>query len=299
VAAVSSELRHGYAQLPEARLHYVEAGEGPLVVLLHGFPEFWFSWRRQIPALAEAGFRVVAPDLRGYNLSSKPLRVRDYAIERAAADIAALIRERGAERAHVAGHDWGGATAWALAMGHPGLLDRLAILNMPHPRRMLEGFQTASQLRKSWYVFMLQAPWLPQRLLPRGDWRGLRRPFEQDARPGAFTPADIERYIEAWSRPGGMTGAINYYRAAFRRPPGRALGTQRPVHNPTMIIAGERDAHLDARLFEPHREDVPGLERVERLPRSSHWVQNDEPTRVSELLVEFFGGAYGAAAERP
>ena len=156
-------LREGYADLGDVRLHYVEAGEGPLVVLLHGFPEFWFSWRFQIPALAAAGFRVVAPDMRGYNLSSRPAEVAAYDTDRLAADVRGLIRELGAERALLAGHDWGGAVAWITAMNHPEVVERLAILNVPHPRRMLQGLRTPRQLAKSWYFLAFQVPWLPER----------------------------------------------------------------------------------------------------------------------------------------
>lgn len=283
------EQREGYAQLGEVRLRYVESGDGPLVVLLHGFPEFAYSWRHQIPALAAAGFRVVAPDMRGYNLSSKPSGVRSYDIETLAADVRDLIHERGEERALVAGHDWGAAVAWATAGIHPEVVERLAILNVPHPRKMLEGMRSVAQLRRSWYIFFFQLPWLPERLARANDWRLFRRAMT-GRRPDAFTPADIERYVEAWSQPGAVAAMINYYRAIFRRTPGQVLGAVKPVHAPTRVIWGERDAALGAEMAEPHRADVPGLERVIRLPDASHWVQHDEPDRVSELLVEFFRG---------
>jgi pimeloyl-ACP methyl ester carboxylesterase len=285
------ELREGYAELSDARLHYVEAGPalGPAVVLLHGFPDFWYSWRRQIPALAGAGFRTIAPDMRGYNLSSKPAEVSAYEPRKLAGDIRELIGERGLERACVAGHDWGGAVAWVLAMAHPEVVERLAILNVPHPRRMLEALRRPGpQLAKSWYMFFFQLPWLPERAVRAGDWRGFRYGFEHDARPGAFTPADIERYREAWSQPGAATGTINYYRASMRRPGAARRGSLGPVTAPTVVIWGERDRYLSSSLAEPSREDVPGLERVVRLPDASHWVQHDEPDRVSDLLIDFF-----------
>jgi epoxide hydrolase 4 len=283
----TTELRSGYAELGEVRLHYVEAGEGPLVVLLHGFPELWFSWRFQIPALVAAGFRVVAPDMRGYNLSSKPRGASAYDTDRLAADVRDLIHERGAERALVAGHDWGAAVAWITAMNHPEVVERLAILNVPHPRRMLQGLRTPRQLAKSWYILAFQVPWLPQRAARLRRWWGFRAVFEE-ARPGAFTSEDIERYIEAWSQPGAPTATINYYRAALRQTPRRAEARIRPVDAPTLVIWGQRDKHLGAELAEPDHPDVPNLERVVRLPEASHWVHQDEPERVSELLVEFF-----------
>jgi pimeloyl-ACP methyl ester carboxylesterase len=285
-----SDVRDGYAELSEVRLHYAEAGDGPLVVLLHGFPEFWFSWRFQIPVLAAAGFRVVAPDMRGYNLSSRPVGVAAYDVDRLATDVRDLIRDRGADRAFLAGHDWGAAVAWVTAMNHPEVVERLAILNVPHPRRFLHALRHPRQLAKSWYMFFFQLPWLPERLVRARRWWLFRYDFEHDARPGAFTPQDIERYVEAWSQPGAATAMFNYYRALFRQRPSRAAARIRPVEAPTLVIWGERDRYLGAELAEPDHADVPKLERVVRLPSASHWVQHDEPNRVAELLVEFFAG---------
>ena len=285
------ELRHAYADLAEARLHYVEAGEGTPVVLLHGFPEFWYGWRFQIPALVAAGFRVIAPDLRGYNLSSKPADVASYQPQRLAADVRDLIAERGVNPARVAGHDWGAAVAWITAMAHPESVERLAILNVPHPRRMLEALRRPGrQLARSWYMFFFQLPGLPEQAVRAGDWWAFRRGFEHDARPGAFTAEDLDRYREAWSQPGAPTAMLNWYRASMRRRPSAAegAGELRPVQAPTLVIWGERDRHLGVELAQPRHEDVPRLERVVRMPDASHWVQHDEPERVSGLLIDFF-----------
>jgi epoxide hydrolase 4 len=284
----TTDLRHGHAELAEVRLHYVEAGDGPLVVLLHGYPEFWFSWRFQIPALAAAGFRVVAPDMRGYNLSSRPAGVAAYTLDRLAGDIRDLIGDRGAERALLAGHDWGAAVAWWTAINHPEVVERLAILNLPHPRRFLHAVQRPRQLAKSWYMFFFQLPLLPERLVRAHSWWFLRYGFEHDARPGAFSPSDIARYVEAWARPGAATATINYYRAMFRQSPRRAEAGIRPVTAPTLVIWGERDRYLGSELAEPNRADVPNLEGVVRLRDASHWVQHDEPDAVARLLIEFF-----------
>ena len=281
-------LEDGYAQLGDVRLHYVEAGEGPLVVLLHGFPEFWFGWRRQIPALAEAGFRVVAPDMRGYNLSSRPADVAAYGTDLLAADVRDLIRERGEDRAFLVGHDWGGSVAWATATNHPEVVERLAILNCPHSRRLLQALRRPRQLARSWYMFFFQLPGLPERLLGAVGYRALRRAFDE-ARPGAFTEQDIAHYVEAWSQPGAPTAMLNYYRASFRQ---RRQVRERSgaVAAPTLVIWGERDRHVGPELAEPDPADVPNLERVERLPDASHWLQHDEPERVGQLLIEFFRG---------
>ena len=209
IPGLATDLREGYAEVGDVTLHYVEAGDGPLVVLLHGFPEFWYGWRLQIAPLAAAGFRVVAPDLRGYNLSSKPDGVTAYSADQLAADVRGLIQERGAESALVAGHDWGGTAAWTLAMNHPEVVDRLAILNAAHPRKLNEGLRHPSQPRRSWYFFYFQLPGLPEHHMQADDWRFLQD-FLEDAQP-PHTPEEIERYVEAWAQPDAATAMINYY----------------------------------------------------------------------------------------
>ena len=168
-------LREGYAEVGDATLHYVEAGDGPMVVLLHGFPEFWYGWRQQIAPLVDAGLRVVAPDLRGYNLSSKPEGFADYTADKLAGDVRGLIRELGAESAMVVGHDWGGSVAWSLAMNHPEVVERLVILNAAHPRRLNEGLRHPRQLLRSWYFFYFQFPGLPEHRARRRHWRFFKR----------------------------------------------------------------------------------------------------------------------------
>jgi pimeloyl-ACP methyl ester carboxylesterase len=285
--AAAPDLRHGRLDVGGVTLHYVEAGRGPLVVLLHGFPEFWYSWRWQLPALAGAGFRVVAPDLRGYNESSKPRGVAAYAADLLARDVAQLIRGLGAERAVVVGHDWGGAVAWTFAMRCPELLQRLVILNVPHPARFLRALRTPRQLRKSWYMFFFQLPRLPEASVRRANFAMLRRTFRHDpVRPGAFSDDDIERYIAALARPGALTAAINYYRALFRQDPRRMRAGFRPIEAPVLVIWGMQDRYLGAELAEPDARWAPNA-RVERLPDASHWVQVDRPERVNALLLDF------------
>jgi pimeloyl-ACP methyl ester carboxylesterase len=282
-------VREGYADLGEVQLHYVEAGDGPLVVLLHGFPEFWYGWRLQIQALAAAGFRVVVPDMRGYNLSSRPKGVDSYGIEKLAGDVRDLVHERGAQSALLAGHDWGGSVAWATAMNHPEIVDRLAILNAAHPRKLSEGLHHPGQLRKSWYFFFFALPDLPDAIVHANDWHFFRH-FLHDARP-AYTAEEMDRYIEAWSQPGAATGMINYYRSSVRTPAKKAEAAIHPIKAPTLVIWGQRDAYLGQELAEPEHDDVPGLERVERLPDASHWVHHDDAERVNQLLTNFFAPA--------
>jgi pimeloyl-ACP methyl ester carboxylesterase len=284
-----ADLREGYAEIGDQRLHYVEAGEGPLVVLLHGFPEFWYGWRSQIAPLAAAGFRVVAPDTRGYNLSSRPQDVAAYDTGALAEDIRGLIRERGAETAMLVGHDWGGTLAWTLAMNHPEVVDRLAVLNAAHPRKLSQGLHHPAQLRRSWYFFFFDLPDLPETVVHANNWHFFRH-FLRDARP-ALTPEETDRYVEAWSQPGAATGMINYYRSSVRTPPKKAEAAIHPIQAPTLVIWGEADHYLSPDLAEPDRDDVPNLDRVERLPDASHWVHHDEAERVTQLLIDFFAPA--------
>jgi pimeloyl-ACP methyl ester carboxylesterase len=288
-------VHHRYAVVNGVRLHYVEAepqvtarkGNARLFCALHGFPEFWYSWRQQIPALAAAGFRVIAPDLRGYNLSAKPPAVHSYRMEALVGDVAALVRHAGERRAAVAGHDWGGVLAWYLPLYHPDVVDRLIVLNAPHPLAYFRELRTPAQLLKSWYVFFFQLPLLPEVVLRAGDQalldRMLRRP---PVRPGAFTADDVRRYKEALARPGALTAALNYYRAGFRGVGRQAARARSPVPVPTLLIWGERDLYLSVRLTEGLGRWVPDL-RVERLPDASHWVQNDAAERVNQLLLDF------------
>ncbi|WP_189005831.1 alpha/beta fold hydrolase [Deinococcus malanensis] len=267
------------------RLHYVEAGPaaGPLVVLLHGFPEYWRAWEHQIGPLARAGFRVVAPDMRGYNLSEKPQDIEAYRVQTLQEDIAKLIRALGAGRAHVVGHDWGGIVAWQLAIRQPEAVDRLVILNAPHPGAARRGMKHPEQLKRSWYVYLFQLPVLPELLLERfGRWalRGTR----QDA----FTPQDMRLYRTAWRQPGAARGMVNYYRALRRCGTRHGLSRQpdnEKVDSPTLVIWGQRDAALIPEMAEaqPWVRDM----RLVRLPRASHWVMRDEPVKVNNLLIDF------------
>jgi pimeloyl-ACP methyl ester carboxylesterase len=268
-------------------LHYVEAGTGPLVLLLHGFPEFWYAWRRQIPALAAAGFHVLAPDLRGYNCSQKPAGIRSYRMEILIEDIAGLIRHAGADKAVVAGHDWGGGIAWSLAMRQPHLLEKLIILNAPHPAVFFRHPRTWRQLRKSWYIFFFQLPLLPEFCLRAGHYYFFDRAFRcEPVRPGTFTAQDIARYKEALDRPGALTAALNYYRAAFRQY-WRGLSTHfPPIELPTLLLWGEQDHYLDVGLTQGLEPWVHRL-HIERLAQASHWVQSDSWEAVNRFMIDF------------
>ena len=213
----------------------------------------------------------------------------NYDIEKLADDVRDLVHERGAQSALLAGHDWGGSVAWATAMEHPEIVDRLAILNAAHPRKLSQGLHHPGQLRKSWYFFFFALPDLPDAIVHANNWHFFRH-FLHDARP-AYTAEEMDRYIEAWSQPGAASGMINYYRSSVRTPAKKAEAAIHPIKAPTLVIWGQRDAYLGQELAEPEHDDVPNLERVERLPDASHWVHHDEAERVNQLLTSFFAPA--------
>lgn len=276
----------------EVRLHFEEAGDGCPVVLLHGFPEFSYCWRHQIPALAAAGFRAIAPDLRGYNLSERPTGIRNYRVNCLVDDVARLIVQRANGKAHVIGHDWGGVLAWRLAAKYPELVHKLVVLNAPHPAAYLRTVKrNPIQWLRSWYVLFFQLPWLPERLIRSRDFALLERAWKSDpVNAGAFSEDDIARYKEALRQPGALTAAINYYRAAMWWP-GDLYGEPQTVSATTLLIWGKKDRYLGLDLAEGLETWVPDL-RVERLPQASHWVQNDAPDVVNRLLVEFLTGPH-------
>jgi pimeloyl-ACP methyl ester carboxylesterase len=270
-----------------------------VLVLLHGFPEFWRCWRRQIGPLAEAGFRVVAPDLRGYNLSGRPEGVEAYRVQHRAADVAGLIAHLGG-RAPLAGHDWGGVVAWHTAMRHPGSVDRLMILNAPHPAVFSREMRRPRQFLRSWYALFFQLPRLPEWAIRARNFALIDALFrEHVVRPGAYTEEDIRACKEALAIPGALTAALNYYRAylgsLFRRRRGPEPQRRR-VEAPTLVIWGEQDRALNLHNLDGLERYVPRL-RVERIPYAGHWVMADATEKVNRLMVEFLRGPAPQPAE--
>jgi len=261
--------------------------DGPVVVLLHGFPESWYGWRRQIEPLAAAGFRVIVPDQRGYNLSSKPAGVAAYALAELVSDVIAIADQLGKEKIFVAGHDWGAAVAWSAALLHQQRIAKLAVLNVPHPSVMRKFLSTSPrQFLRSWYMFFFQLPWLPEVLFSAFDFTIGERALLRSSRPGTFSAEDLAQYRAAWSPPGALTGMINWYRALFRT---RVKFSDKIVRVPTRILWGERDAFL---LAEMAHESLRYCTNAELFTFASatHWLQHEEPARVSELLIDFFRG---------
>ena len=272
----------------EVTLAVDEAGEGDLVLLLHGFPELSHSWRRQLPALAAAGYRAVAPDLRGYGDSDAPPDVADYALPKLVGDIAGLIRAEGAGDAHIVGHDWGGSVAWVLAARAPELVKSLTILNSPHPVASAEARQIPEQQQKSWYMLLFQFVGVAEEWLSANDFANLRRFVFDTAAPGTFSDEDRETFVAALREDGALTAALDYYRAnippqSWLRPPPDLPA----VDVPTMIVWGEADAYMSPVLLERSMSKVAGPLRVERLPGVSHWVQQEVPDAVNALLLDF------------
>lgn len=288
---LDSSVRHGYAQVGDVRLHYAEAGEGErLVILLHGFPECWYSWRHQLAALGQR-FRVVAPDMRGYNLSDKPPRVEDYRVGRLVDDVTGLIRHLGAREAAVVGHDWGAVVAWAAARHYPDYVSKLASLQVP-PAAVWQKNLSWRQLLRSWYMLFFQLPALPEWWIRRRDFAGLEEMFRKTARPGTFSDEDISVLKSALKEPGALTAAINYYRANLRsflarRPRAEGFTKQERVRVPTLFIFGERDFAIIPETVEGVADYVNAPYTEVRLAHSNHWVQQEYPAEVNAALVSF------------
>jgi pimeloyl-ACP methyl ester carboxylesterase len=271
----------------DVSLHAVAAGphDGPVVVLLHGFPEFWYGWRHQIEPLAIAGFRVIVPDQRGYNLSGKPSGAAAYALTESVADVIAVADQLRQDQIFLAGHDWGAAVGWSAALLHPQRIAKLAVLNGPHPSVMRRFLGTRPrQLLRSRYMLFFQLPWLPEAVFSAFDFRIGSRALLRSSRPATFSADDLAHYHTAWSQPGALTAMINWYRALLRT---RITFPDPIVRVPTRIIWGERDAFL---LADMARESLAYCTNAELVAfaNATHWLQHEEPVRVSELLIEFF-----------
>lgn len=292
--------KHDFIEANGIRFHYVTAGDGPLVLLLHGFPQFWYAWRHQIPALA-ARFKVVAPDLRGYGDTDKPPRVSDYRTGVLAADVAALVKAFGYERAHVVGHDWGGGVAWTAALEQPQVIERLAVLNCPHPKPFAKALRSnVRQLGRSWYMFFFQIPVLPELLVRLAPDFAAERFFRGMAiRKDAFSDEDVRRFRDAMLKPGALTGMVNYYRATFRNFSAmRELDrSEVRIAAPTLLIWAENDVALGKELTYGMEPLFAGPFRIEYIPSCSHWVNEEQPERVNQLLLDFLTSEVGAASE--
>lgn len=285
-------IHHGYANVGSLRLHYAECGSGDdLVILLHGFPECWYSWRHQLPVLGEH-YHVVAPDMRGYNLSDKPAGVENYRIELLVDDVIGLISYFGKEKAAIVGHDWGAGVAWALAQRHPNAVSKLVAMQVPPPAAWRANF-TSRQLRRSWYMFFFQLPRVPECWAKANDFARVETLFQEtSSRPGAFSAADIAVYKEALRQPGALTSSLNYYRANVFRSLRRG-GVETPneagarIRVPTLFIYGEQDMAVLPETVRGVGRFVDGPYRELRIPDSGHWVQNEAVEEVNAAVLDF------------
>jgi epoxide hydrolase 4 len=289
-------IQHGYAQVGGVRLHYAKYGSGDrLIILLHGFPECWYSWRHQLVALGQH-YTVIAPDMRGYNLSDKPPRVDDYRIDLLVDDVTGLIRHLGRRDAAIVGHDWGAGVAWALALKHPEYVWRLAALQVP-PLAVWRKNMTIKQALKSWYMLFFQLPRLPEWFLSRDDFAAIDRMFAKTvARRGTITEADIAVYKKALREPGALTAGLNYYRANFLRLLFSGRGSSKAtgdglIRVPTLFIYGERDHAIVPETVRGVGYYIDAPYREVRLANIGHWVQQEAPAEVTAALSNFLGAS--------
>ena len=269
-------------------LHVVLAGpvNGRPVVLLHGFPEFWRGWLKQIEALAGQGFRVIVPDQRGYNLSAVPHGVRNYSLENLSADVIGLLDHFGLEKVCLVGHDWGAAVAWNVAAHFPERVEKLAILNVPHPDVMMDFLRKSPrQMFKSWYIAFFQVPWLPDWLMSRGNFAPALALLKNSGLSTTFSDTDLQEYRLAYANSKGLTGMINWYRAILRYPPDRPANPR--LRMPVRILWGKQDVALSAGMA---AESLKFCERGELFyfENATHWVQHDEAEAVNKHLLAFF-----------
>ena len=284
---MSVELEHSTIPVNGIRLHVVTAGpqDGKPIFLLHGFPEFWRGWLKQIAPLAEAGYRVIVPDQRGYNLSEVPKDIRAYSLDNLSQDIIGLFDFYGYRNVALAGHDWGAAVAWILAIRHPDRITRLGILNLPHPA-VVRKFLSSSpkQMLKFWYFAFFQIPALPEWLLRINQYAGAANFLRLSGKHTTFSDEDIAEYKKAWANSGGLTGMINWYRASVRYPPTIQPGVRLPM--PVLILWGRRDLALQYEMATASLKYCP-KGRLITLDNATHWVQHDEAQAVTQALLEF------------
>lgn len=290
----TATLQHQFIETNGIRLHYVTQGSGPLMLLLHGFPEFWYTWRHQIPVFAEY-YTVVAVDLRGYNDSDKPTPVSDYTLTELVKDVAGVITGLGYDTCVLVGHDWGGAIAWNFAYAHPDLVEKLIILNCPHPRRFLDGMSNPAQWLRSAYIGFFQLPFLPELLLQANDYQFVDNAFNNMAtNRSAITETDVQAFKTAIARPGALQAGLNYYRNLFSP----ALFQQEwPVLEvPTLMIWGEDDPAFETSLAEGTEDYVRDF-HLRYIPQCGHWVPQEYPTLVNQYIGEFLQIAESAQKE--
>lgn len=271
-------------------LHVVEAGpeDGPPLILLHGFPEFWWAWRYQITPFAEQGYHVIVPDMRGYNTSDAPEEVEAYVLDTLVADVMALADSYGAERFALVAHDWGAVIGWRLATLHSDRLNRVVLMDGPHPDQWgSDALHHPTQALRSTYVAMFQAPCLPEAMLSAFDHAGLKAMIQGSSHADAFAAADLDQYARAWAHPGSVTGMLTYYRALRNR---KAEDPVPPITAPLLALWGERDVFLE-NFVARNALTVCTNGRLSIVPGASHWLHIEQPDRVNQEVIAFLSGA--------
>lgn len=278
--------QHDYIISNGIRLHYVTQGEGALMLMLHGFPEFWYSWRYQIPEFAK-DFKVAALDLRGYNESEKPPNQSAYVMDEFIQDVKGAIEALGYEKCVLVGHDWGGAIAWNFAYAYPEMVEKLIVMNLPHPAKFAENLRNPQQLLRSWYIFFFQLPWLPEFLLELADYQAIENALSGMAvNKNIFTQADMQAYKNAAAKPGAIAAMLNYYRNIFQQ---KMLKTDWSILEvPTLMIWGENDVALGKELTYGTEAYVTDFQ-IQYIPNCSHWVQQERSQLVNQYMREFLG----------
>ena len=294
--AKATMIKHEYADVNGVRLHYATTGKGKLIMFVHGFPEFWYEWKDQ---LAEFGkdYKAVAPDMRGYNLSSKPAELEQYQVKYLVEDLRALAEKLGHKKFILVAHDWGGAVAWSFAIAHPEYLEKLVIINAPHPGVFARELrENPDQQKASQYMLFFRSPGAEAALSANNYSLLTQNILGELIKKGIFTEEDKKAYIEAWSQPGALTGGLNYYRAARVGPPsgdenkdGGSFAAGLPsldVKVPTLVIWGEKDTALLTGNLNGLDKYVPNL-TIKRIPDGTHWVIHEQPALVNRYIREF------------
>jgi pimeloyl-ACP methyl ester carboxylesterase len=281
-----TSLEHNFIHTNGVNLHYVSQGEGKLMLMLHGFPEFWYSWRHQITEFAQ-DYHVVAVDMRGYNHSDKPQELEAYQISELVKDIKGVVEGLGYQDCILVAHDWGGMIAWHFAYTYPEMVEKLIVLNIPHPAKFIAGIKTPQQLLKSWYILWFQIPWIPEFLFQLNNYQAIADAFSNMAiNKTAFTQADLNAYRDAAAKPGALTAMLNYYRCNFLS----LFNTEKPqwycLDLPILTIWGENDTALGKELTYGTEAYVRDWQ-IKYIPNCSHWVQQEQPTLVNSYIREF------------
>jgi len=282
------DLRERFIETNGVKLHVMEAGpqDGPMILFLHGFPEFWYAWRKQLQYFADKGYLVVAPDQRGYNLSDKPEGVAAYKIDELAKDIIGLIDAYGRKQINLVGHDWGASVSWGVALKYPERIKKLVILNVPHPKVMAKHvFTDTEQMKKSWYIFYFQIPGAVDHLAAASNYEWVIQLITTSANPGAFTSQELEEYRKAFKQPGAFTAMVNWYRAMVqtKQEPPKSFDVTMPM----ILMWGEDDV---AMLTEMADQSMAYCKEgcLIKFPGTSHWIQHEQAAKINPLIEDFF-----------